>query len=306
MKITLHSAYSFCQQGRRDYQEDCRYPDMDMIDNRQCFFLVCDGVGGSEKGEVASQTVCDAFGKSLQRFDFTKGFSDDSFKSALDNAYDALDHKARHGGSMDMGTTLTFVCFHADGCMMAHIGDSRIYHIRPNFGIMYRSSDHSYVNSLVHNGLISPEEAVNHPQSNIIERCMEPVEDDQRRCMATVMQTKDIVAGDYFILCSDGVLHQLSDDDLVRIVSDNKMNDQEKTREIAMQSKDSSDNNTAWVIHVKDVEYERYETSDETDSEENGYNTKRLTLSKHNQVEIEYVQSREDNSLIGWIKKIFK
>lgn len=305
MKITLHPAYSFCQQGRRDYQEDCRFPDLDYVESYQRFFLVCDGVGGSEKGEVASKTVCMAFDKALRQFDFNEDFSIESFRHVLDVAYDALDRIALRGGSMDMGTTLTFICFHAGGCMMAHIGDSRIYHIRPQMGILYRSSDHSYVNSLVHNGIITPEEAIDHPQSNIIERCMEPVEEDQRRCMATVMQTKDINAGDYFILCSDGVLHQMTDDDLVKIISDTEKNEKTKVDEIAKLSKDSSDNNTAWIISVKDVAFEVNEFPESSSTGNSDHSTKRITIPKHDQVEIESVSSSKSHPIMRWIKRIF-
>ena len=102
-----------------------------------------------------------------------------------------------------MGTTMTFVCFHQGGCMMAHIGDSRIYQVRPGQGIVYRSEDHSLVNSMVRAGVISPEQSIDHPQSNVITRCMEPKDPDRDRCMATVVSTTDVRRGDYFLLCTD-------------------------------------------------------------------------------------------------------
>ena len=61
----MNQPYSFTQLGRRTNQEDSRYPDCDTPKDPQPFFVVCDGVGGNEKGEVASRTVCDAFGKAL-------------------------------------------------------------------------------------------------------------------------------------------------------------------------------------------------------------------------------------------------
>ena len=74
MKILLGQAYSFHQIGQRDNQEDARYPDADIAPNEQRFFVVCDGVGGSNKGEVASNAVCESFGNSLSEFDFDKSF----------------------------------------------------------------------------------------------------------------------------------------------------------------------------------------------------------------------------------------
>lgn len=131
MNIKLSQTYSFCQIGERRNQEDARYPDQDVINRQQRFFVVCDGVGGSEKGEVASSTVCQSFADSLEHLDLEiLDFGQQEFSEVLSTAYEALDAQASRA-SKDMGTTMTFVCFHQGGCMMAHIGDSRIYQVRP-------------------------------------------------------------------------------------------------------------------------------------------------------------------------------
>ena len=152
----------------------------------------------------------------------------------------------------EMATTMTFVCFNADGVFCAHMGESRIYHVRPGVGIMYQSEDHSLVNALVHSGNLTPEEAINHPQSNIITRCISYVEKGMDKPSATTIQLKDVEAGDYFFLCSDGVLHCIEDDELLSILSSDKT-DKEKIYIIAEKSKDSSDNNTAYLIGVEYV-----------------------------------------------------
>lgn len=252
MKILLGQAYSFHQQGFRDYQEDSRWPDCDQPSPNQRFYLVCDGVGGSEKGELASQTVCKTFGKMLETFDFDKDFSNSDFSRILDVAYDSLD-KVADSTSFDMGTTMTFAAFHGEGCTLAHIGDSRIYQIRPSVGMLYRSDDHSLVNQMVHSGIITPEEAEHHPQKHVITRCMSPVVEDQSRCIATVMRTKDIQNGDYFLLCSDGVLDKMTDGQIVQLLSSEKA-DSQKIQEMADLCKDSTDNNTAFLIHIDKVE----------------------------------------------------
>ena len=113
-------------------------------------------MGGHEAGEVASQTVCEAMSRYIAAHPREDGlFDENDFRAALDAAYDALDARDA-GGEKKMGTTLTFVRFHSGGCFLAHIGDSRIYHIRPGEGILYRTDDHSLVNSLVHKGMLSP------------------------------------------------------------------------------------------------------------------------------------------------------
>ena len=297
MDIILGQAYSFLQRGQRDNQEDARWPDCDSPDTGQRFFVVCDGVGGSEKGEEASATVCHAFAKALGGYDFTRNFTNADFSHALDKAYDALDQKAKQG-QRDMATTLTFAAFHAGGAMLVHIGDSRIYQIRPSQGIIYRSDDHSLVNQMVHSGIITPEEAETHPQRNVITRCMEPVSEDQSRCMATAMRTTDVKAGDYFLLCTDGVLHQVSDAQLVELLVQD-VPDEQKIRELATKSENSSDNNTAYLIPVLAVE--GVSTVKYTESNTSS-DTHRMTSTQS----IEEIESIPDSEKDGVLTRFFK
>ena len=76
-----------------------------------------------------------------------------------------------------MGTTLTLLYFACNGVTAAHIGDSRIYHIRPNVGLLYQSRDHSLVYDLFQAGEISYEEMATFPQKNVITRAMSPGEE---------------------------------------------------------------------------------------------------------------------------------
>lgn len=304
MNIRLNQAYSFHQVGKREYQEDSRYPDFNASDKDQCFFVVCDGVGGCDKGEVASRTVCEAFGDTMSKINLEDEFTNEDFSRVLDAAYDALDAKA-DSSNREMATTLTFVCFHGGGCTMAHIGDSRIYQIRPSEGILYRSDDHSMVNTMVHNGVLTPEQAINHPQGNVITRYMESVDSDRNRCMATVMRTVDLAAGDYFFLCTDGVLHKVSDDDLVEILSSD-ISDDEKIGMIAKKSEDSEDNNTAYLVSVAEV-YTDSVTAERTEmvGEENDHTTKKIKVASQNLEEIESVQKDTDKGIWSWINKWF-
>ena len=254
MKITLGTPCSFKQMGRRGNQEDSRYPDEDRPKGCAPFFLVCDGVGGCEKGEVASNTVCQAIAQALEGTDWRQEFSGNDFGAVLNHAYKALDRMA-DDSNRDMATTLTFVCFHAGGCLAAHIGDSRIYHVRPGAGILYRSDDHSLVNALVHSGNITPEEAFSHPRSNVITRSISVTDGREKRAGATVMQIDDIRTGDYFFLCTDGVLEGVTDEALVSVLS-SSLSDEEKLNRLAGLCRESHDNHTAYLIPVVSVEGE--------------------------------------------------
>ena len=252
MKISTAVGHSFHQIGERDNQEDSRFPDADRSRKGQMFFVVCDGIGGSERGELASSIVAAHFGKRLSKMNLNESFGDKQMLEVLDDAYIALDNAA-NDSNRDMGTTLTMLCFHAGGCVMAHIGDSRIYHIRPQQGIIYRSYDHSLVNQLLRIGQITPEEAAVFPDTNEIVRSMGPTESDQRRHMATVCYSTDVKEGDYFVLCSDGVLHCVTDEELVELLC-SPLSDEEKVAELANVCASSPDNNTAWVVRIEHVE----------------------------------------------------
>lgn len=156
MEIRLSQPFSFQQLGLRHNQEDSRFPDCDEPKASQSYFLVCDGVGGSEKGEVASRTVCDAFGEALSSFSASDELSLPDFETALDHAFAMLEAKT-DDSNRGMATTLSFAAFHRNGCFIAHIGDSRVYYIRPGAGIIYRTEDHSLVQALVRAGAITEE-----------------------------------------------------------------------------------------------------------------------------------------------------
>jgi len=304
MKVTIGQPYSFHQLGKRDNQEDARFPDEDKPQNPAPFFVVCDGVGGCEKGEVASNAVCKAFAKALAKTDWNGDFANDDFKVALNEAYDSLNDMANKDNA-DMATTLTFVCFHAGGCLVAHIGDSRIYHIRPNAGILYRSEDHSLVNALVHSGNLTPEEAERHPQSNVITRYIGITKDGQERSNATVMRITDIQAGDYFFLCSDGVLESVSDKTLLDILS-MPMTDEEKMGNIARLCQDSHDNNTAYLIPIASVENDDEGEAEAVLAQSEGSDTSVFSKRQEQARDVApSVEQTTQEKVVGFFKKLF-
>ena len=196
MKITIRQPLGFSEIGRKDNQEDCVYPAFKNVSAKNHFFVLCDGMGGHENGEVASATVCEAFGKYFETNQPEDGvMTPDLFKQALDYTYNELDMQDS-GGLKKMGTTMTCLYLHKNGYLVAHIGDSRIYHVRPNTGIVYQSSDHSLVNDLLRAGELTEEEAVNFPQKNVITRAMQP--NLERRHKADIYSFSDIQKGDYF------------------------------------------------------------------------------------------------------------
>lgn len=252
--IKIRKPLCFTEIGKKDNQEDYLYPAC--ADTNTRVFIMCDGMGGHDNGEVASMTAASALG------DYLTSCSEidiPTFETGLAKAYDALD-SIDTNSSKKPGTTMTCLCLNEDNYLVAHIGDSRIYHIRPSLfnvktkrgGILYQSSDHSLVNDLLKAGELTEEEARDFPQKNIITRAMQP--HLSKRYKADVYQFDDIQAGDYFFLCCDGILEQLSNDALCEILADKKLDDSQKLAKIkSICDGNTRDNYTCWLIPIDKV-----------------------------------------------------
>lgn len=242
--------------GKRENQEDSIFPPYSGKPSKGDLFILCDGMGGHESGEVASQAVCEAMSYFISKNPRKDGFfGEEDFDAALDAAYDALD--ARDSDSeIKMGTTLTFVKFHRGGCFVAHIGDSRVYQVRPSTKqIVYVTKDHSLVNDLISLGELTPEEARNSNQKNIITRALQP--NQERRVKADYVNLTDIEEGDYFYLCSDGMLENSEDGEIVNILSMNRT-DAEKIEILRGATKENRDNHSAHLIRIISVEKDEF------------------------------------------------
>lgn len=243
MNISLYPPLSIHEIGQRTNQEDT----IAQWDNR--LFVLCDGMGGHEKGEVASQTVCQSLVRWFKENVKGDSFTDYQLHTALEYAYIELD-KFDDASLRKMGTTLTLLYIHSKGITAAHMGDSRIYHIRPNVGIPYQSRDHSLVFDLFQSGEISYDEMKNFAQKNIVTCAMTPGKNN--RMCPDVIHVTDIQPDDYFYMCSDGMLELMSNEELVALLSSGKA-DEEKRQHLIAATVNNQDNHTAWLIHVKDI-----------------------------------------------------
>lgn len=265
MKFIL-KAYSIWEYGQRKdsqgnpHQEDSLYPAFGQQTDSDRLFVLCDGMGGHAAGEVASAEVC----KAMSRFIHANCPDAEGdcpmfvVIDAISAAFDALD--SHHSlGTRGMGTTMTMLKLHSHGATIAHIGDSRVYHIRPGQTaadtiVLHKTEDHSLVNDLLRHGKISEEEARNFPRKNIITRAMQPMLDE--RPEAEIYRTDDIRPGDYFYLCSDGMLEQ---DDmnygngLQHVFSAEMASDPDRVAFLRGATCNNRDNHTAFIVHILDV-----------------------------------------------------
>ena len=254
MKFQLCQPQAIHELGSRSNQEDSIFPVMGQASADQRVFLVCDGMGGLDKGEVASEAVSKALGEMANAIcDVVPWFSDDDFKQCLAKAYNALD-AADTKKEATMGTTMTFLCFHDGGCLVAHIGDSRVYHLRPSLGpekgVLLRTRDDSLVQQMYENGEITYEEMRTSPKKNVILKGMQPHQ--MQRTTATLTHITDVKPGDYFYLCTDGMLEKMEDKELVSIL-EGKESDEQKRQRLIDATAGNSDNHSAYLIQVKEV-----------------------------------------------------
>lgn len=136
-KLQALSIFEFGQrtdlQGR-PHQEDCLAPSAEALGEKDRLFVLCDGMGGHEAGETASATVCEAIAatvKASKAWQKEERMPDSVLREAVGAAYDALDHLSFSSEGRKPGTTMTLLALHRDGATIAHLGDSRVYHIRP-------------------------------------------------------------------------------------------------------------------------------------------------------------------------------
>lgn len=182
-------------------------------DKARGLFVVCDGMGGHNAGEVASKIASEAVSQHLtkaahlrQAFARNRGFDEllalqahmhEALLSANKQIYTQSQNNSEQRG---MGTTCTAISL-VDGHkgVLGHVGDSRLYLLRADV-LFQLSCDHTYVHELVKRGAITPEQAEDHPQGNILSRAM-GVQSE----VPIQTWTFDIDPDDTFLLCSDGI-----------------------------------------------------------------------------------------------------
>lgn len=253
MIIKIYPPQAIQEMGRRSNQEDFIFPALGNATPADSLFVVCDGMGGHEHGEVASETFATALARFFEaRVSPDVVLTDATIASAIDSAYSQLD-AVDDGSYKKMGTTLTMLYLHRGGVTAAHIGDSRIYHIRPGVGPLYVSRDHSLVFDLYQSGEISYDEMKTSPQKNLITRTVQPGEENRES--PDIIHITDVKAGDYFYLCSDGMLEHMEDDELVQLLSAGD-SDEKKRQRLIDATTGCHDNHSAYLIRVEEVVHE--------------------------------------------------
>ncbi|HUN78099.1 MAG TPA: Stp1/IreP family PP2C-type Ser/Thr phosphatase [Solirubrobacteraceae bacterium] len=176
---------------------------------RSPLFVVADGMGGAQAGEVASRLAVDSFRDGLGDPESPERELAEHALRANNRIHELSQSNAEQAG---MGTTLTAVYVGPEEIAIAHVGDSRAYCLREG-ELLRLTDDHSLVDEMIREGRLTPEEAEEHPQRSIITRALGPeetVEVDTRSFRAR--------AGDVYLLCSDGLTSMVPEPRLAEIL----------------------------------------------------------------------------------------
>ncbi len=190
---------------RKDNQDSYTF---DIIDDNLGFAVVCDGMGGPGGGKIASATAVKSLAKHLASVtcDFDEIKIKETFNNAVASANSEIYSKALNDQSLTgMGTTLVSAVVINDTGYFINVGDSRAYLIRDD-SIKRISHDHSAVQQLVDNGMLTESQARNHPNKNIITRAL-GVEQN----VSFDFFKEKILPGDIILLCSDGITNYIDD-----------------------------------------------------------------------------------------------
>ncbi|MFP1695704.1 PP2C family protein-serine/threonine phosphatase [Gardnerella greenwoodii] len=206
---------------------------------------ICDGMGGHAGGDTASTIAIRSLAhieQDSRPYD-VKAVSS-MMETSIMAAHDAIVGKAKRERRLaGMGTTVTAVTLVCGYWVLAHLGDSRAYLLRDNH-LMRMTTDHSYVQHLIDTGHITPEEARNHPQRNVVMRVLGDFDIDPRPDIAL----RKAHPSDRWLLCSDGLCGVLEDSTIQDVMSTISNQEECAQKLVAMALRAGSTDNVTAVV----------------------------------------------------------
>ena len=194
--------------------------------SKKNLYVVADGMGGCNAGEVASNTAISIFVEAMEKTENEEILDRMMFATRACNQI--VYQKAKNNIEYtDMGTTLVAACIEKEKVFIIYVGDSRAYRFRDN-ELCQITTDHSYVMELVKIGSITKEEAEVHPKKNIITRAIGVREDVEPDIVIA-----DIKEGDKILLCTDGLSNMVSNKEMEKILT-TECSTEEKVKKLVL------------------------------------------------------------------------
>jgi PPM family protein phosphatase len=233
------------REGNEDYLGHVAPDTPEQARSHGWLFVVADGVGGHEKGEVASRTavatVLEGFRKA-PRGEPLSGLLQNLVRKANTCVLEA-------GMNSGMATTVVVCALRYDRAVIAHVGDSRCYLIRQKAATVL-TRDHTIASEHARLGLLSSEEMAESETRHILSRSL-----GTELTVSVEVNDHQVLPGDVLLLCSDGLHGAVAPQDIARVVSETADVEVAARKLVALANeKDGSDNVTAQVIRVHDVE----------------------------------------------------
>ena len=234
---------------RRPHNEDSMISvipeDQQIRAGKGALFIVADGLGGHDKGEVASKLTVETVSHAYYH-DESESISAQLLQAIHHTntvIHEQIDNTQKNSWAA-MGSTCVAAVIHSEKLYIANVGDSRAYLIRDNT-MRQISQDHSWVAEQVRAGILTEEQARMHQQRNIITRCLGPhaeVEVD--------LFEEPIQGGDTLLLCSDGLSGLVEDAEILHIVTGSTPQESVERLIALANERGGSDNITTIVGHV--------------------------------------------------------
>jgi protein phosphatase len=220
-------------------------------------YIVADGVGGAEAGEVASSHATEEV---MAHYIASDGEDvADRLLEAARHANDSVRHLALESGRIGyMATTMVAVVIRHDTATFLNVGDSRGYQLRD--GVLHQiTKDQSLVAQLVEQGAITAEEALTHPRRNVILYSLGPAREPRIDLFEV-----DVRAGDQILLCSDGLTRHLEDGEIAAVLLAQEPEAAARNLLQIANQRGGSDNITAAVIRIGGEAFPLSATAGET------------------------------------------
>jgi protein phosphatase len=186
-----------------------------LSDPARGIFAVADGVGGTQAGEVASQTAIEVLDEAFRHQLTASDDVEDLMELAIQRANTSIYQMAReHPKLATMATTIVALHLSGKRATLGHVGDSRIYRVSPQGQIFRETDDHSIVEEEVRAGRMTPEQAATHPSRNVISRAL-----GAEATVEVDLKELEVEDGTTFLLCSDGITRHIPDHELQSIIT---------------------------------------------------------------------------------------
>lgn len=219
---------------RREHNEDTYYGDGELG-----LWLVADGMGGHEFGEVASALARDTIVREVRR--------GTPLGTAIQKAdEEIIAHSRRRSEALPMGTTIAAARVDGSRFEVAWVGDSRVYLF--NDQLRQLSQDHSYVQELIDQGAITAEQARIHPHRNVVTQAL-GVTDPESLKVETI--SGEFKRGMQLLLCSDGLTEEVSDDQIEKVLAQHDLSAQECVEHLVLAALDGGGSDNVTVILVR-------------------------------------------------------